>query len=547
MNKKIIFIILMIILTASLSAESDFEKWKKKQQDAFKSYMSEQEKAFSEMLKKEWKEFRTQAGFAADTEPKPDKQPAAVPDKKPEPQAETNGETGSGEGIAGNGLTDSEKGSEKKNLSSEKIKPASSSAGISDGTSAGASARKFEGSGSAAMTGSSDIKPGTAKTADSGNEGNPGLLYPEKKEDGLKYIDTDFYGTQLSVPVPEDLKIKESSGSISNKSISAFFEYYSEQKMDRTISFIRKLRTDSGMNGWSVLKISEKISDSLYKNKTDRILMLWFLLIKSDYDVKIAYSSENIYLLYVPEVKVYASPFITENKKNYYFYNKSDSKNERIRTYSDDFVKNPEAVRLMPENPEIFKISPQKRNISFRYGRKDYPVNLEYNSSLIKYYAEYPQLDISCYFKENISEKAASSYKKSLYPYIKGMNEQEAVQFLLTFVQTGFKYKTDGSQFGYEKPMFPDESLHYPYIDCEDRASLFISIVKELTGLEAVALDYPGHISSAVCFRGNVKGDYIKYRGKKYTVCDPTYINAYIGMTMPDYKNVKPVIIEAGK
>ena len=195
MNKKIIFIILMIILTASLSAESDFEKWKKKQQDAFKSYMSEQEKAFSEMLKKEWKEFRTQAGFAADTEPKPDKQPAAVPDEKPIPQAETYGETGSDEGITENRLTDSKKGSEKKNLSSEKIKTASSSAGISDGT----SARKLEGSVSAAMTGSSYIKPATAKTADSGNVGNTGLLHPEEKEDRLKYIDTDFYGTQLSL------------------------------------------------------------------------------------------------------------------------------------------------------------------------------------------------------------------------------------------------------------------------------------------------------------------------------------------------------------
>ena len=543
MNKKILFIIFVIILTASLSAESDFEKWKKTQQDAFKSYMSEQEKAFSEMLKKEWKEFRTQEGIAVDTEPKPDKQPAALPDLKP--ASETDKETGSDKVIPDSGLSDTKKGTAKKNLSSEKIKTASSSSGR---TSAGASDGKSEGGGTASLTGSSNTEPLYGKADNrSGREEKPEGLPSADKEEGLKYIDTDFYGTQLSVPLPEDLKIKESSGSISNKSISAFFEYYSEQNMGRTIDFIRKLRTDSGMNGWSVLKISEKISDSLFENKAERILMLWFLLIKADYDVKIAYSSVNTYLLYVPEVKVYASPYITENKKNYYFYNKSDSKNERIRTYSGDFAKHPETVKVMPENPEIFKTSPQKRDISFKYGRKDYPVNLEYNSSIIKYYAEYPQLDISCYFKENISNKAASSYKKSLYPYIKEMNEKDAVQFILTFVQTGFKYKTDGSQFGYEKPMFPDESLHYPYIDCEDRASLFISIVKELTGLEAVALDYPGHISTAVCFRENVKGDYIKYKGKIFTVCDPTYINAEIGMTMPDYKNVKPVIIEAGK
>jgi hypothetical protein len=274
--------------------------------------------------------------------------------------------------------------------------------------------------------------------------------------------------------------------------------------------------------------------------------MMWVLLIKSGYDVKIAYSTWNVYLLYLPETKIYSTPFITENKRNYYFYNKSDSKNERIRTYSGDLVKKPQTVILKPENPDFFKTNTQLREASFKYNRKNYNINLEYNSSLIKYYSEYPQVDISYYFRKNISERALLSYKKSLYPHIKGKNEKEAVQFILSFVQNGFKYQTDDRQFGYEKPMFPEEALHYPYIDCEDRSALFISIVKELTGLDAIAIDYPGHISAAVKFNGNVKGDSVKYKGNRYVICDPTYINADIGMNMPDFKKVKPVIIETG-
>jgi hypothetical protein len=65
-----------------------------------------------------------------------------------------------------------------------------------------------------------------------------------------------------------------------------------------------------------------------------------------------------------------------------------------------------------------------------------------------------------------------------------------------------------------------------------------------LTGLEVIGLDYPGHISTAVRFSDNLKGDYIVLNNKKYMVCDPTYINARLGMAMPKFKNSKPKIVK---
>jgi len=40
-----------------------------------------------------------------------------------------------------------------------------------------------------------------------------------------------------------------------------------------------------------------------------------------------------------------------------------------------------------------------------------------------------------------------------------------------------------------------------------------------------------------------VKGDAWMLNGKAYTVADPTYINADLGMTMPQFKDTKPKII----
>ncbi len=57
-------------------------------------------------------------------------------------------------------------------------------------------------------------------------------------------------------------------------------------------------------------------------------------------------------------------------------------------------------------------------------------------------------------------------------------------------------------------------------------------------------LEYPNHLATAVKFDTDVKGDYVMAAGQKYTVCDPTYIGAGIGMAMPTFKGVKPKVIK---
>ena len=130
-----------------------------------------------------------------------------------------------------------------------------------------------------------------------------------------------------------------------------------------------------------------------------------------------------------------------------------------------------------------------------------------------------------------------------LKPLVDGKSELEAVNLLLRFVQTSLKYKTDEGQFGIENYLFPEETIFYPYSDCEDRSIFFAWLVRNLLGLEVVGLDYPGHIAAAVRFNEKVKGDAFRMNGKRYVVTDPTYINASAGMSMPDFKKSKPGII----
>jgi hypothetical protein len=78
----------------------------------------------------------------------------------------------------------------------------------------------------------------------------------------------------------------------------------------------------------------------------------------------------------------------------------------------------------------------------------------------------------------------------------------------------------------------------------DDANKQFISFLRNLLKLDVVLLDYPNHIATAVCFNENVSGDFVTVGGKKYVVCDPTYIGASIGKAMPQFKNVAAKVLK---
>lgn len=85
--------------------------------------------------------------------------------------------------------------------------------------------------------------------------------------------------------------------------------------------------------------------------------------------------------------------------------------------------------------------------------------------------------------------------------------------------------------------------MFYPYCDCEDRSILFARLVRDIMHLDVVLLYYSGHLATAVHFNEDVRGDYLVSGNIKYIVCDPTYIGAPVGMTMPKMNNKEAKII----
>jgi hypothetical protein len=68
-------------------------------------------------------------------------------------------------------------------------------------------------------------------------------------------------------------------------------------------------------------------------------------------------------------------------------------------------------------------------------------------------------------------------------------------------------------------------------------------LVRDLIGTDVVLIYYPGHLATAVGFKEEVNGDYLIYKNRRYTVCDPTYVNAPVGKTMPGMDNKEAQVI----
>ena len=307
------------------------------------------------------------------------------------------------------------------------------------------------------------------------------------------------------------------------------------------IQQLNDARTRMNLNDWGFYLLVKKTAEAINPDRNYSRLLSWFLLTQSGYRIRVAYTDNQIGLMFPSANTLYDIRFFTTD--NIKFYAPEFNQN-MVLTYSKDF---PGATRVFDMNiysPLNIGDNYDSRQFRFKYQDKEYDFAIKYNVNAIDFYKDYPLCDLKVHFDAAVSPKAKESMYDALKPPLERLSTAEAVNFLLNFVQNGFAYKDDLEQYGKEKFDFPEEDFYYPFTDCDDRAVLFSYLVKELLGLKVIGVVYPGHVATAVHFPEDEPGDYITCKGEKYTIADPTYINAPFGLTMPGKNNAKAEIIE---
>lgn len=370
------------------------------------------------------------------------------------------------------------------------------------------------------------------------SERKPESVVPPQKP--VEWVMVDYYGSKIYVD--NKLEGKLYLDNLSEKEVAKNWETLCKANYQGVLSDCKNIQEYYLMNDWGYAVFVGKVAAALCGRETnEKVLMHVFLLSQSGYKVKMVRNNNQLALIAAIDCILYGVPFLELNGEKY-FNILSKHMDGEIYTYEKDFRGARKDVSMRLTDSPVVRYLPEERV----HQAKRYPITVrsKVNKGLIDFYKDYPQCDFPVYATAAMSDEFQETVLPVLKEAIAGKTEAEAADMLLNFVQTAFEYKTDDDQFGYEKPFFIDETFYYPYSDCEDRAVLYQTLVKNLLRLDVVLLNYPNHLATAVCFHASVVGDFVMIGNKKYIVCDPTYINASIGCAMPQFKGTKAIVVK---
>ena len=344
------------------------------------------------------------------------------------------------------------------------------------------------------------------------------------------------------VYVDKSLKGVCSIGNMRENAIADAYEAMCKADYKALVDDCRKVKKELNLNDWGIFLFVREASKTLCTDENAAVVMQQFLLNELGYKSKMARRADrNQMLLFVAaDCQVYGHPYFTKDGLNY--YNLTSNESCQFYMCQEDSPKAKSKLNMQVNYAPALNAGMVNSVHKNRSG--SVAVSVDVPKSLMEFYGSMPQCDYSVYVNAEVNPSVASKVLSTLAPLVNGKSEAEAANLLINFVQTGFQYATDQEQFGYEKPFFVEELFYYPYCDCEDRSVLYSYLVRNLLKLDVVLLDYPNHIATAVCFNENVSGDFVTVGGKKYVVCDPTYIGASIGKAMPQFKNVAAKVLK---
>lgn len=368
---------------------------------------------------------------------------------------------------------------------------------------------------------------------------------PQLQEDIFNFT---FYGIECKVrfPLGSSLSIAQcDKGNLANA-----WEILSEKKYDNTIRDCLALREQCKLCDWAYIKLLKHMSELRWGKTNEATLLTAYIYCQSGYDIKLGVSNGCLCLLYASRQIIYDQAYYTINGKHYYpLENISGSMSICDASFPEE---KPLDLSIQSCMSLTYSATPERTIQSKRF--PELKAIVRTNKNLLDFYSSYPSSMANndfmtrwaFYANTPLEEIAKEGLYGCLKPMIEGLDSKEAVERLLNFVQTGFDYEYDNNIWGCDRAFFAEETLFYPFCDCEDRSILFSRIVRDLLGLKVVLVYYPGHLATAVEFPDSVQGDYITIDNDRYTICDPTYIDAPVGRTMPGMQNAiaKAIILK---
>lgn len=350
------------------------------------------------------------------------------------------------------------------------------------------------------------------------------VAYGQGKQD----ISFEFYGGMFHSTL--DTSVVVAAPELSTASIKQAYDRLNSGDYQPTIDSLLAYKKKLDLNDWLYYQLIRRTAEQLSPkqvNYSRYTLYKWFLLAKSGYDARLALSRDKIIFYVFNDEDISDIPFFMVDKKkfmclNYHDYPKADLNLDPPVPVE---IKVPEATKSfsykVTKLPDFKPENYLEKKLEFVYKHKAYHFNVKLSKDVEAIFTNYPGVDFETYFNIPLSKETYGSLIPLLKKNTKGMSQKKGVDYLMRFTRYAFLYQDDEENYGAEKRLSPEETLFASHSDCDDRVALFFYLVKEIYNLPMIAMLYPTHITMGVQFDQPI-GDAIVYKGKLYSVCEPT-------------------------
>ena len=365
----------------------------------------------------------------------------------------------------------------------------------------------------------------------------------------------DFYGTPMNVRWGKAPKFKLKGND--EKAFAAALRELTGAEYNALLADCIKLRKEKNLCDWAYYKMLQNLAESACgKGTNEAVFLQGVLYCQSGYQMRFAYDSQRkLHLLACVDGYAYDYKYFPDDGKIFYLFDGCKDTNLNICNYK--LPKEQEMDLDHSQLPQLNKTMTDNRRISSNFVKL--AAQSSVNKNMINFFNDYPisgpakgkEVTLKWFKYGNLP--LTQEVKDKLYPQLKAkvatLPKPAAVNILLSWIQYGIEYMLDEKVWGKDRPFFAEETLYYPYADCEDRAVLLSQLVRDLLDLDVVLVynANPGHLYTAINFKENVPGDYIMVEGRKFTVADPTYYGANVGKTMNRMNNATAKVLLLNK
>ena len=362
-----------------------------------------------------------------------------------------------------------------------------------------------------------------------------------------KAFSVSFYGIDESVRLPSTARV--SLPSPDGDLVASAWEDLSCRSLDNALADCLRIRDQYDLCDWAYLEFLHTLSSRFCTDSNGATLLAAFLYCQSGYQMRLARDGARLVLLYGSRNHVFETPYYVLDGKTFYTYGTPAS---ALHICDAAYQGERPMSLLIEKEPKLGgMLSPSRKVSSTKY--PDMAVTSRVPEQLIKFYSGYPTAEFdgkslsrwAMYAETPFAARTSELLYPALREKLEGLSKLDAVNRLLNLVQTGFEYELDDNVWGRDRAFFAEETLYYPYSDCEDRSILFSRLVRDLVGLDVALVSYPGHLATAVKFDTDVDGSCVMIGNDRYVVCDPTFIGAPAGRQMPglDYSQTEAIVL----